>query len=102
VKSKRNQRRVEFLKITAQSERIHNSRFANQNTPLDLMRLAKETLPNATPLTPEERVSINEFFGPTSNEPGRCEQKGSAVGLDGMIETIYHLSIIGRQAWHGL
>ena len=45
--------------------------IANQSTPLDLMRLAKETLPNATPLTPEERVSINEFFGPTSNEPVR-------------------------------
>ena len=34
----------------------------SKSTPLDLMRLAKETLPNATPLTPEERVSINEFF----------------------------------------
>ena len=33
-----------------------------QNAALDWMMLAKETLPNATPLTPEERVSINEFF----------------------------------------
>jgi len=65
--------------------------------------LAKEALPNATPLTPEERVFINEVFGPTSNEPGRCEsEKGRKWGLDGMIETIYHLSIIGRQSWHGL
>ena len=29
---------------------------------LDWMMLAKEALPNATPLTPEERNSINEFF----------------------------------------
>jgi hypothetical protein len=36
-----------------------------------LMRLAKETLPNATPLPPEERVSINEVFGPTLSEPVR-------------------------------
>jgi hypothetical protein len=48
--------------LRAQGESIYNRRFANQSTSLDLMRLAKETLPNATPLTPEERVSINEFF----------------------------------------
>ena len=48
--------------LRAQRESIYSRRFANQSTPLDLMRLAKETLPNATPLTPEERVSINEFF----------------------------------------
>ena len=41
--------------LQAQREPIHNWRFANQSTPLDLMRLAKETLPNATPLTPEEQ-----------------------------------------------
>jgi hypothetical protein len=29
---------------------------------LDWMMLAKEALPNATPLTSDERVSINEFF----------------------------------------
>jgi hypothetical protein len=29
---------------------------------LDWMLLAKEALPNATPLTSDERVSINEFF----------------------------------------
>jgi hypothetical protein len=46
----------------AQRESIHRFRFANQNTPIDLRRLAKELLPNAAPLTPEERVSINEFF----------------------------------------
>ena len=33
-----------------------------QSAALDWMMLAKETLPNASPLTPEERVSINEFF----------------------------------------
>jgi len=33
-----------------------------QSTALDWVRLSKETLPNATPLTPEERISINEFF----------------------------------------
>jgi hypothetical protein len=43
-------------------ESIHRWRLAHQSTPFDLMRLAKQTLPNATPLTPEERVSINEFF----------------------------------------
>lgn len=34
----------------------------SQSAALDWMMLAKDTLPNATPLTPEERVSINEFF----------------------------------------
>jgi hypothetical protein len=52
--------------LRAQRESIYGRRFGNQSTPLDLMRLAKQTLPNATPLTPEERVSINEFFGATS------------------------------------
>lgn len=68
--------------LRAQRESIYGRRFANQSTRLDLMRLAKETLPNATPLTPEERVSINEVFGPTSNEPVRCERKkGQKWGL---------------------
>ena len=48
--------------LRAQRGSIYGRRFTNQSTPLGLMRLAKETLPNATPLTPEERVSINEFF----------------------------------------
>jgi len=48
--------------LRAQRESIYGRRFANQSTALGLMRLAKETLPDATPLTPEERVSINEFF----------------------------------------
>jgi hypothetical protein len=72
--------------LRAQRESIYGRRFANQNTPLDWMRLAKETLPNATPLTPEERVSINEFFGPTSNEPSDVKEKGvgspSETGLE--------------------
>jgi hypothetical protein len=46
--------------LRAQRESIYDRRFANQSTPLDLMRLAKGTLLNATPLKPEERVSINE------------------------------------------
>jgi hypothetical protein len=50
--------------LRAQRESIYGRRFANQSTLLDLMRLANETLPNATPLTPEERVSINEFLVP--------------------------------------
>jgi hypothetical protein len=48
--------------LRAQRESIYSRRFTNQSTSLDLMRLAKEALPNATPRTPEERVSINEFF----------------------------------------
>ena len=48
--------------LRAQREPIYGRRLANQSAPLDLIRLAKETLPNATPLTPEERASINEFF----------------------------------------
>lgn len=36
--------------------------FPIQSASLDWMMLAKEALPNATPLTPEERISINEFF----------------------------------------
>ena len=61
--------------LREQRESIYGRRFANQNTSFDLMRLAKETLHNATPLTPEERVSINEFVGSTSNERIRCERK---------------------------
>jgi hypothetical protein len=61
--------------LRAQRESIYGRRFANQSTPLDLMRLTKGTLPKATPLTPEERVSINEFFGSTSNEAVRCERE---------------------------
>ena len=49
--------------LRAQRESIYGRRFPNQSTRLDSMRLAKETLPTATPLMPEERVSINEFFG---------------------------------------
>ena len=48
--------------LRVQRESIYGQRFANQSSSLDLMRLTKETLPNATPLTPEERISINEFF----------------------------------------
>ena len=61
--------------LRAQRESIYGRRFANQSTPLDWMQLAKETLLNATPLTREERVSIKEFFGPTSNEAVRCERE---------------------------
>ena len=48
--------------LWARRESMYGPRFANQSTALDLMRLAKEALPNATPLTPEERGSIHEFF----------------------------------------
>ena len=51
-----------FKDVRAPREPIYGRRFANQSTPLDLMRLAKKTLPHATPLTPEEQVSINEIF----------------------------------------
>ena len=36
--------------------------FPTQNAALDWMMLAKEALPGASPLTPDERASINEFF----------------------------------------
>jgi hypothetical protein len=48
--------------LRAQLEPIYGRRFPNQSTAVDWMRFAKETLPNTKPLTPEERVSINEFF----------------------------------------
>jgi hypothetical protein len=48
--------------LRTQHEAIYTRRLTNEHILLDLMRLAKETLPNAAPLTPEERVSINEFF----------------------------------------
>jgi hypothetical protein len=49
--------------LRAQRESMYGRRFANQSTPRDLMRLAKETLPNATPLAPEEGfVSMNFFW----------------------------------------
>ena len=38
--------------LRAQRESIYGRRFANQSTPLDWMRLAKEALPNATRLSP--------------------------------------------------
>ena len=88
--------------LRAQRASIYGRRFANQSPPLDLMRLAKETLPNAMPLTQRSGFLSMNFFGPTSNEPVRCERKRVGKGLDGMIETIYHLSIIGRQAWPDL
>jgi hypothetical protein len=67
--------------LQARRESISGRRFANQSTPLDLMRLAKETLPNATPLTREERVSINEsFWVPLQMNPFDVERKkGSEV-----------------------
>ena len=36
--------------------------FPIQNAALDWMMLARDILPKATPLRPEERASINEFF----------------------------------------
>jgi len=45
--------------LRAQLKPIYGRRFPNQSTPFDWMRLAEQTLPNTTPLTPEERVSIN-------------------------------------------
>lgn len=36
--------------------------FENHTAALDWMLLAKEALPNTTPLTSDERSSINEFF----------------------------------------
>jgi hypothetical protein len=63
VRSKLKSKLSKILKDPrARRESIYGTRFPNQSTPLDLMRLAKETLPIATPLTPEKRVSINEFF----------------------------------------
>jgi len=35
---------------------------SNLSGGLDWMLLAKQALPNAVPLTPDERASINEFF----------------------------------------
>jgi hypothetical protein len=48
--------------LRAQRESIYGPRSANQSIALDWMRLVKQTLPNAMPLTREERVSINKFF----------------------------------------
>jgi hypothetical protein len=54
---------IRILKgLRPQRQSIYGRDWRNQSTPLDLMRLAKETLPNVTLLTPEERASINEFF----------------------------------------
>ncbi len=48
--------------LWAQLEAIYRRGFPIQSTAFDWMKLAEESLSNATPLTPEERVSINEFF----------------------------------------
>jgi len=61
--------------LRAPHQSTHGRRFANQSTSLDLMGLAKETLPNATPLTPKERVSINEFLVPLQMSPFDVEEK---------------------------
>jgi len=53
--------------LRAQRESIYGRRFANRSTSLDLMRLAKEALPNATPLTRRGGFSSTNCFGPTSN-----------------------------------
>lgn len=45
-----------------QVESSNEGGFPVQGTALDWVMLAKEGLPNATPLTPEERSSINEYF----------------------------------------
>jgi len=45
-----------------QVESSNEGGFPNQGTALDWVMLAKEVLPSATPLTPEERISINEYF----------------------------------------
>jgi hypothetical protein len=45
------------------------------------MRLAKEALPNATPLTPEERVSINEFWLPLQMSPFDVKEKRDRLVL---------------------
>jgi hypothetical protein len=51
--------------LRAELESIYGTPFPNQSTSLDWMRLAKEALPNATPLTPEERVFYQmNCFGP--------------------------------------
>lgn len=66
--------------LRAQRESIYGRRFPNQSTPLDLMRLAKETLPNATPLTPEERVSLNKFLVPLQMSPFDVKEKRVGSG----------------------
>ena len=60
--------------LRAQRESINGRRFANQRTPLDLMRLAKQTLPNVMPLSQRSRFLSMNVFGPNSNEPIRCER----------------------------
>ena len=50
--------------LRAQRESIYGRRFANQRTPLDWMRLAKETLPNATRLKPESGFLSMNFLVP--------------------------------------
>ena len=55
------------------------------------MRLTKQTLPNATPLTTDERISINEFFGSTSNEPVRCDGLPVRTRRQGTEQLMYLL-----------
>jgi hypothetical protein len=83
--------------LRAQRESIYGRRFAIQSTPLDSMRLAKRNLAQSPAFNAQSTrfLSMN-FFGPTSNELVDVCKKGRQCGLDGMIETIYHLSITGR------
>jgi hypothetical protein len=68
--------------LLAQRESIYSRRSANQSTPLDLIRLAKETLPDATPLKPEERVSINKcFWSHYQMSPFDVKRKKGHVGF---------------------
>jgi hypothetical protein len=50
----------EILPLTASE--LEGLLIESHGVALDWVLLAKEALPNVTPLTPEERSSINEFF----------------------------------------
>ena len=48
--------------LQAQVESTKEGRLLIQGIALEWVMLAKGALPNATPLAPEELISINEYF----------------------------------------
>ena len=59
------------------------------------LALARSELDNASHGTTDKRWDLTPKLDCAKGD-------GLSVGRDGMIETIYHLSIMGRKAWHGL
>jgi hypothetical protein len=74
--------RLEARVLVTISDWTDDDARVTANALLRFVHRAMQTLSNATPLTPEERVSINEFFlVPLQMSPFDVKEKGSERGL---------------------